>query len=313
MTDWVDIAKRRIQDDGGDTDARRMFSEAIGVSDRTMRRYLTGEAKPNKEIVEAMEFYEPALGSALRDAFPDFYMTMEQEIKTLTAPFYARVHEALEYVNQSDAFVPVTKLIMDLLVNQIDPSTLPSSEDEGIIVLMGQLEVPPGAKKASFLMMHAWSSCGTGIWFENTVRQSYAVGDASLSAVALQQGEPALYPRDLPVLFRVPEMPHIGKINSALAYPIRLKTRLAGVVYIASTQVSYFTRYRREVIRHYARMLSLVFDKDDFYAKDEINFSFISDDIEMRYLTSVAFEYLDATIDELKEHAIERIQKFVQQ
>lgn len=312
MADWVDIAKHRIQDDGGDADARRMFSDAIGVSDRTMRRYLAGDGKPNKEIAEAMELYEPALASALRDAFPDFYMTMEQEVKTLTAPFYARIHEVLEYVNQSDAFVPATKLIMDLLVNQLDPSTLPSSKDEGIIALMGQLGASLGEKKASFMTVHAWSSCGTGVWFENTVRQSYVVGDASLSGIALKQGEPSLYPRDLPSLFRVPEMPHIEKTKSALAYPIRLKTRLAGVIYIASTQTNYFTRYRREIVMHYARMLSLVFDKDDFYAKDEINFGFISDDIEMRYLTSIAFEYPDATIDELKKHAIERIQKFAQ-
>lgn len=70
--------------------------------------------------------------------------------------------------------------------------------------------------------------------------------------------------------------PHATAIQSELevcaaAYPIERAGRIAGCLLLSSTQPDYFTSARLMLIRHYADLLALAFEPDEFYTSEQID------------------------------------------
>lgn len=258
---------------------RERLLQDLGVANQTLYRWMQFENEPDSKYkLTILEKHIPEISQALRRHFSAIFATSQDLILPTVAPVYARVHEALAGTDAGLILDAVTGIVLYALVNHLDIEQL------GIVAFMGQLHSTPRPKlddadadddsdyneQADYLLLNAWSAYGTGPWAEYPAKKSFIVGNNSIAALSVATGRAAFYPRDRSNLAPAMEVLFPEAVLSAASYPILRSGCVAGVVFVASTQLDYFTSYRRDIIVHYARMISLAFHDIDFYPRSQI-------------------------------------------
>lgn len=276
LPDWCVLLQERW--DREPKEWRERLLQDLGVANQTLYRWMQGKNDPDSKYkLTILEKHIPEISPALRRHFSAIFATSQDLILPTVAPVYARVLEALAGTDEDLIMDAVTGIVLYALVNHLDVEQL------GVVSFLGQLHSAPKPKQdedpiqelreneANYLLLNAWSAYGTGPWTEYPAKKSFMVGNDSLSALSVITGRAAFYPRDRSALATATEMLHLEAIQSAASYPILRSGRAAGVILLASTQLDYFTSYRRDIIVHYARMISLAFHDVDFYPRSQIN------------------------------------------
>ncbi|HTI15327.1 MAG TPA: GAF domain-containing protein [Dictyobacter sp.] len=289
------------------------------ANQRTLNRWIKGPDKPDsRRKVLMLEKHIPEMSAALRKAFPHYYEVAQDVILRSVAPFYARVHRARARTEKSFMLRTITRLVLSNMVDQLDP------EQHGFIAILGQLQkaerpdegqedvVPENAGKAERLILHAWSAYGTGVWFEYPIQHSFTAAPTSLCALAAKTGEEAFYPRDRDQLYCSPLVVHVGRMESAAAYPVLRSGRIAGIIFLASVQPKFFDSKRKAIIEHYAMMQHEAFEDNDFYAMSDIELKIDERDAYKQFLVYLALEYPDETQEQLEARAVMMFREYCQ-
>jgi hypothetical protein len=252
-----------------DTYERQRIAKEIQVQPITLQRWVTGESRPREEnmrsLLKAIPYtYKKHFRTLIAKDFPAFSSEPDAAIEPLPdipSTFYAHIFSMYANTASSLYIQELHKLILKQIIEHLDP------ERDGMSISVTQCVTPrPGIKVRS---LREIDTIGTPPWTSEARQHTIFLGAESLAGSAVstyrirsidsrQQGH-SLYGA------------HWVKYEeSAIAYPITRKARIAGCLSASSRQEYYFNDTHRNLLRQYAALLALTFEPDAFYDPHDI-------------------------------------------
>ncbi len=261
---WREFLGRIIADSA----ERQRLAEAVRVNAVTLSRWVNGNSIPRLENIRSLLDTLPlqqrtALLDLLTKDFPEIateVMATDEEPRMVPSACYAKVLSAYADMPESLYFWSVCKLTMQQALEQLDPRRL------GMIILLAQCTPPSGQNKVRSLRGN--TRLGTPLQSDRLEQEPLFLGVESLSGLVVSSCRPAI------VQDFKEEGHYRGHVlpgtESAAAYPILRRGRVAGSVVVISTQVNYFTHLRLALVQQYANLLALAFEPEEFYVPERI-------------------------------------------
>ena len=250
---------------------RQELAKKIGVTARTLDRWITGEAKNPQEyllqkLLEVLPAQRSHLVTLLKEEFPAFEPSLlptDEAVKEIPIAFYARVLETNAQIADPLHFWTMTSLILQQMMYQLDP------KKQGLHLTIVSC-LPPADQTGHVRSLVETVEQGTPPWKTTTssMRGPF-LGAESLAGYVVAAGKPA-WIQDIAAeahLFPVRREPYEV---SAAAYPIARKGLVAGCLIAASTQRDFFSDVKLQLMYHYTQMLVLAFDPEAFYPRERI-------------------------------------------
>jgi hypothetical protein len=206
-----------------------------------------------EEFRTLVEQADPAMAQQWQGEFP--------LARAIPSEFYVRVLSA--YASTSPSLYPQTlyDLILQQALEHLDPARLGLSISVVICV--------PPLHSTSVRSLRTLVGIGTPPWERNLNQRSPFLGLESLAGSAvMRQHLVCLQSRQEPSLLACAQW--ATHEESAAASPITRQTKVAGCLLVSSTQPRYFTPALQTVIEHYANLLSLAFEAEQFFDPDRI-------------------------------------------
>lgn len=250
---------------------RQELAKKIGVTARTLDRWITGEAKTPQDyllqkLLEALPVQRSQLASLLKEEFAAFEPALlppDEAVKEIPIAFYARVLETNAQIADPLHFWTMTSLILQQMVYQLDP------KKQGIHLIVAACLPPRDAQTPVHSLIETVEQ-GTPPWKTATsMMQGQFLGGESLAGYVAASRKPA-WVQDIEtetVLFPVKKASYEV---SAAAYPIQRKGMVAGCLVASSTQRDFFSDIKLQLMYHYTQMLVLAFDPEQFYPAERI-------------------------------------------
>src|SRR5215472_7916827 len=264
---WREFLKEHLQDPR----ERQRIASAVGVSEMTLRRWVSRESEPrpqnlrlllgafpqDQKLLTNLLSEEPVVPSLLH---PDVL----QEDITLEPPaaFYSRVLHARARSLPVLRTQAIFELVFQQVLNHLDPGRL------GMSVSVAQC-MPP-LQGTIVRSLRETMGMGTPPWPQDLERMLLFLGAESLvgQAVTYQRSFAAKDSEEHTSL--IPAQ-WVGYERSAVAAPILFEEKIAGCLLVSSTQPSYFSSTRQTLVEHYADLIALAFSQEEFYPPNCIN------------------------------------------
>ena len=311
LPEWCHLLTRWKEDSPPDTVDKLLVE--LDTNPRTLYRWMRGENRPDSKLkVLTLEKNIPEMAFALRKEFPQYYeyefQSSQEAVLSAVAPFYVRVAQAARDIEKPFLLHTITRLVISNLVAHVDV------EQHGFVALLVQLQSTHNNLYADELRAHAWSNCGTAIWFDFFLQRSFPVYKKSLCELAISTGNAAFYPRDQDYLINSTDILHVDRVQSAAAYPILRKGKVAGVIFMAAATENFFTTYVRSIIEHYLLMIDRAFDDTDFYSLSQITITNPTNELDdyQQFLLDIARDYPDDTPEQFQMRVKQVFQKYHQ-
>lgn len=253
-----------------DPHEKQRLLEELGIRPITLNRWLDGDTTPRPQnmhlLLNVFPQYRDQFLDLLRyeKGFEELMATMDDSsAKEIPPAFYIRVFSARASTIESQRFWSIGSLILQEAIGQLDPDRL------GLAVIVVRcMPPPPGSSKVRSLRESI--GVGTTPWPSDLEQHALFLSAESLSGYAVSLCRPAVNQDIASDTSFVPTSPGEHE-KSATAYPILYAGRVAGCLLVSSTQVNYFlSQTRTTLIQHYADLLALAFEPDDFYAPQDI-------------------------------------------
>ncbi len=263
---WREFLGKNITD----THERQRIANELGVSTVTLTRWANGISHPRpqnlRHLLHALPQHRTLLIQLISEEFPDFSYTAGDEHKKdqsqeIASEFYAQVMHAYTTVTQMQRFWTLSNFILRQALGQLDPNNL------GLAVMLAKC-MP--LKHDIIRSLREVVGHGTSPWNFNLEQQAVLLGSESMAGFTVMNGRP---------LIRQNQQEHEGRFPahwtdwevSAAAYPIQRSGAMAGSFVVSSTQPDYFVPFRQKLIEQYSELLSLAFEREEFYPLDRIN------------------------------------------
>jgi len=262
---WQDVLRRIIQTPA----ERQRLATALGVSTMTLIRWANGTSRPQRShlirLVQAVQpQYRAELLEALEPEFPDIRSGLYEETPEQIPPdFFAQVLNARATITESLRFWHITDMVLKQALTQLDPNRL------GMSITLVQCMPPSQEEKIRSLRERLGK--GALPWTADLEHLSIFLGIETLAGYVVQHQRPASI-EDLSQDHLLPAYQSEFEVSAA-ANPIWLDGRIAGCLLASSTQVSYFSQQRLALLSTFSDIISLAFDKDDFYRPECIELS----------------------------------------
>jgi transcriptional regulator with XRE-family HTH domain len=243
-------------------------AKKIGVTYATMRRWILGEHIPREEIIRKMAQLDIAgLEDALRDEFPRAFNVstkVPDEVLEISSAYFSMMLGIRASVGSRLLQYTVHNHVYDDIVSQIDP------RNKGLMLLFVECVCPEDPQE-KISHLRVTSGRGTSsLWSSNQIEHSFDIGKDSLCGTAITTGSPSRFPQIDASEIATPLL-HPDDIQSAAAFPITFcGDYVAGVLFVASIDVDFFTLAKRNLLRSYATMMGLGLKDDQFYHYDRI-------------------------------------------
>ncbi|HLI09644.1 MAG TPA: hypothetical protein VKV40_23985 [Ktedonobacteraceae bacterium] len=252
-----------------DSRERQRLAEDLGIRLITLNRWISGETKPRPQnmqhLLNALPQYRDQFLDLLRfeRGFEDLTSFEDESAKEIPSAFYLRVLNARASSVESLRFWSVGNLILQQAISQLDPDRLGMS-----VVVVRCMPPQPGNTKVRSLRESI--GVGTPPWPNDLEQQALFLGAESLAGYAVSLCHPAANQDVASDNTFVPTTP--GEYEkSALAHPILYAGRVAGCLLVSSVEVNYFlSQTRATLVQHYADLLALAFEPQDFYSPQNI-------------------------------------------
>jgi GAF domain-containing protein len=129
--------------------------------------------------------------------------------------------------------------------------------------------MPPSQPDSKVHSLRESIGIGTYPWPADLEQRAMFLGAESLCGYVVSTGRPASTPNvDEPSLIPAHKVEHE---KSAAVHPILYAGRIAGCLLVSSAQYNYFSaQSRMTLIEHYANLLALAFEPEEFYNQDQI-------------------------------------------
>jgi hypothetical protein len=249
---------------------RQRIATTLGVNPITLTRWVAGVSNPRphkiQQLLDALPEHRRQLSRLIAQDFAGFFIDASEEIcnnalpSAISSSFYSLI-----FTTYAQApYAPRNSIIRDLIIKQIIPQIDPNNSS-GIQAIIAQF-VAPDEKEQPVQSLRVVAEQGT---HPQTDFQTMFLGAESQIGLAilsnhiitvedfLQEQQTLLFPE------RTIE-------RSSLAYPILSAKGIAGGIAISSIQANYFTSSKLSLLQHYADLLTLSFDPDDFYSSEKI-------------------------------------------
>jgi hypothetical protein len=235
----------------------------------TLSQWINGKRKPSKYYVQWMAKINPDVAESLQEDFPDAFKEAVDEPSELNVPrsyledIIRDRATVAEYVSQ----YTITNKVFEQLCSQLDPN------DYGLVIMPAICKLDPESGYVTRLQVT--DGYGTGPWKYQQMECSYEVGMESLSGNAVSRLRPILLLHKNAIATHTPTI-NIGLIESAGAFPILLRGKVAGALFIASVRPNFFNQARRDICELYAYLYALGMFEDQFYSLDRLQLQVIA-------------------------------------
>lgn len=254
---WQNILGRiaRIPQD------RQLLANALGVSVITLNRWISGESRPQRphliRLLQSIDQqYRIELIEALKRDFPDIEGWLKDKPPEQVSPeFFAQVLSIRTTTTEPLRFWNISEVVLKEGLNLLDPN------HHGMALTICQC-MPP-SKRGKTRSLRERVGKGKPPWESDLEHLSIFLGMESLAGYAVESGHYASI-EDLSRDSIIPAYKTEHEVSAA-AHPIWMGGRIAGCLLASSTQLSYFTQQRIVLLGTLSDLLSLAFDKNDFY------------------------------------------------
>jgi hypothetical protein len=283
--DWHDILRSFVN--GPDTEDERKKSRTqkeverlerteaiavrVGVKSRTIYRWMKRQSAPFganfiDRLKTAIPEKERQMTAALKRDFGARFPEIFAESGTLEigSIYYQLNVEVLCHVDEARIKEVLIKNIWNQMLPALDP------ENDGLLGFVA-ICVSPEDEASKVKHLSVVHSSGTGIWANKQRQGSFLWGGSALTAKAFKQLQPTRYPVDSELIISFRDFLHYDHIQSAIAFPIMRRKKVAGVLCLASVHdEDFFARKWQEYIRLYVEQLALAFDKNEYYESSQV-------------------------------------------
>ncbi|HTI13763.1 MAG TPA: GAF domain-containing protein [Dictyobacter sp.] len=254
---WSNILQGIIKS----TSERQRLAASLGVSGMTLSRWANGESKPQRphlihllQVINANQRQE--LLEALEEQFPDVQSWLTEDTpEHIPSDFFAQILNIRATTTESLRFWRISEAVLKQALTQLDPNRL------GMAVKLVQCMEPSIDGKVRSLRERAGK--GNSPWAADLEHDVLFLGMESLSGYAVEVRH-IVSNDDLRESKTYPAIQDEFEVSAA-AHPIRFEGNIAGCLLASSTQANYFSQQRLNLLATFSDILSLAFDKNDFY------------------------------------------------
>lgn len=248
---------------------RQRIATAVSVNMITLSRWANDTSSPRLEklsnLLDALPQSQRELMLPLiAEEFPEFStgaIIADEVPQDILSICYAQVLSANADMPDVLYFWSVCKLVLQQALEQLDARRL------GMVIMVAQCTPPTGENKVRSLRGNVRQ--GTLPLSSTLETEPIFLGAESLSGSVVTSCRP------LTIQNIEDFLPLKGKLAPALAsataYPILRRGRIGGCLVITSTQVNYFTPARLNLVQHYANLIALAFETEEFYDPKHID------------------------------------------
>lgn len=180
----------------------------------------------------------------------------EDSSDLIPSEFFSQVLNIRTTTTESLRFWRICEAILKQALAQLDPHHL------GMAIKLVQC-MPPTRKDGKIRSLRERVGKGTPPWTADLEHDVLFLGLESLSGNAVDLRR-MVYEDDLRKPSPLPRVRDTHEISAA-ATPIRFEGRLAGCLLASSAQANYFTQQRLALLATFSDLISLAFDKNEFY------------------------------------------------
>ncbi len=255
---WSNILQGIIKS----TTERQRLATALGVTSMTLSRWASGDSKPQRShLIHLVQVVHPnyrqELLEALEQQFPDIQAWLTEDVSEQIPPdFFAHVLNIRTTTTESLRFWRISEVILKQTLAQLDPNRL------GMAVKLVQC-MPPSPQDGKVHSLRERAGKGTPPWTADLEHDVLFLGLESLSGYAVEVRH-IVNDDDLRQNKTQPSLQDEFEVSAA-AHPIRFEGRIAGCLLASSTQPGYFSQQRLNLLATFSDLISLAFDKEDFY------------------------------------------------
>jgi transcriptional regulator with XRE-family HTH domain len=260
---WRGVLQRII----GVPSERHRLATAMAVTPMTLSRWANGNSTPGKTQLIHLVQSVPAehrteLIEALGQNYNDIYQWLHDEIpEQIPTDFFSQVLNTRATVIDSLRFWQMSEMVLKQTLAQLDTNGL------GMSITLVQC-MPP-SREGKIRSLRERVGQGTPPWPADLQHLSAFLGVESLAGYVVQSRCPASI-EDLNEDHLLPAYQTEYEVSAA-AHPIWLEGRIAGCLLASSTQTGYFSQQRMSLLGTFTDIISLAFNKEDFYSPDLVD------------------------------------------
>lgn len=260
---WRDLLGKIISDPL----EKQRIAEELSINTITLDRWANNQSDPRpqnlRRLHNALPRHQEMLLDLISDEFPEFTGEEKDDTsKEIPPAFYARIFASRSVTARALRFWSIGNLILEQALGQLDPDRV------GMAITVARFMPPRHSQKVHSLRESiGW---GTSPWAGNLEQKAMFLGAESLAGYAATSCHPAAIQNLEEEDTLLPAHQIEGELSAAV-YPILYVGRIAGCLIVSSTQTNYFlAQSRLTLIQHYADLMALAFDAEDFYEPDDI-------------------------------------------
>lgn len=243
---------------------RQRLASALGIATMTLTRWASGESNPQRpHLIHLVQVVQPQyrqeLLAALEKQYPDIQSWLRDDsAEHVSADFFAQVLNVRTTTTEGLRFWRISDMVLKQALAQLDPNKL------GMSVKL--IQCMPPAQDGRIRSLRERAGKGTPPWTSDLEHDVLFLGLESLSGYAAEVRH-LVNDDNLNERKTFPAYKADFEVSAA-AHPIRFEGRIAGCLLASSTQESYFTQQRLSLFATFSDLISLAFDKTDFYAPE---------------------------------------------
>ena len=241
---------------------RQRLSSVLGITTMTLSRWSSGESRPQRpHLIHLMQVLPTAQRQELTDAFEKVYPDIrswltEESSEYIPSSFFAQVLNLRTTTTDSLRFWRISEVVLKQALSQLDPNNL------GMAIKIIQCMPPRFDGKIYSLRERAGK--GTYPWAADLEHDVLFLGLESMTAYATEVRH-IVNDDDLRENSSIPRYRDEHEMSAA-AHAIRFEGRVAGCLLASSAELNYFTQPRQNLVTAFSDLISLAFDKNDFYS-----------------------------------------------
>jgi len=234
----------------------------------TLSRWASGESKPQRphliHLVQVVhQNHRQELLEALEKQFPEIQSWLTEDTsEQIPSEFFAQVLNTRTTTTESLRFWRISDMVLKQALAQLDPNHL------GMAVKLVQCMPPSLLMDGKVRSLRERAGKGSSPWTADLEHDVLFLGLESMSGYAVE----VRHVVNDDNLHQSKTFPAVqdGFEVSAAAHPIRFEGRIAGCLLASSTQESYFSQPQLNLLAIFSDLISLAFDKTDFYPPGQI-------------------------------------------
>lgn len=250
-----------------DPQERQRVTSELGVSSLTLNRWIYDKSVPRTDNLRLLLTVFPAhrkqFIELIRAEIPGISLEeedTEEPAGEIPSAFYSSVLRT--YTTSPPSLRPSIRItLLQQLLTHLDPSYL------GLAISISICVTPePGHNVRSLREVLGRANRP---WHSHLENRTQFLGIESLPGSAVSTGHTivAQNQSEKSLLFPTHIVEHE---ESALACPIFASNRIAGCLYLSSTQTGFFTELRQDIVKKYRDLLVLTFEPHEFYTPAQL-------------------------------------------